>query len=137
MSKIYTEPKDEEHMQILLVNWLRRHFHESVYNALHHSPNGGKRSKSEAGRFKLMGTKAGFPDLVIFLRTDYNAVGLAIELKMPKEKPRKNQVDWLGILRMADFAAVWRDNLREAKMTILESYSSKLLDPESDPLEKI
>lgn len=33
---------------------------------VHHSPNGGRRSKAEAGLFKAMGTRAGWPDLTIF-----------------------------------------------------------------------
>ena len=32
---------------------------------LHHSPNGGRRSKAEGGIFKALGTHAGWPDLEI------------------------------------------------------------------------
>lgn len=42
-----------------------------------HTPNGGGRSKAEAGIFKAMGVKAGIPDLFI-LR---NGLLFAIELK--------------------------------------------------------
>lgn len=33
----------------------------------HHSPNGGKRNLKEAKKFRAMGVKAGFPDLVFIL----------------------------------------------------------------------
>lgn len=42
---------------------------------MYHVPNGGKRSKSEAARFRAMGVKAGVPDMI----APYN--GLYIELK--------------------------------------------------------
>lgn len=35
-----------------------------------HTPNGGKRTKAEAGIFKAMGVRAGFPDLMILPMTD-------------------------------------------------------------------
>ena len=40
-----------------------------IRQLLHHSPNGGKRSTREAARFKAMGTRAGFPDFCIELKT--------------------------------------------------------------------
>ena len=55
---------------------------------IHHSPNGGYRSGREGRNFKLMGTKAGFPDLFIFIpKGGYH--GLFIELKTPKGKTRQ------------------------------------------------
>lgn len=47
---------------------------------LHHSPNGGKRSKKEAARFKAMGTRAGFPDLWLGIPVN-GCPYLCIELK--------------------------------------------------------
>lgn len=52
---------------------------------IHHSPNGGYRSGREGKNFRLMGTKAGFPDLFVFIpKEGYH--GLFIELKTPKGK---------------------------------------------------
>lgn len=45
-----------------------------------HVPNGGKRSKSEAARFKAMGVKAGVPDLLII----YQGRAHWVELKAGK-----------------------------------------------------
>ena len=47
---------------------------------LHHSPNGGKRSKKEAARFKAMGTRAGFPDLWLGIPVN-GCPYLCVELK--------------------------------------------------------
>ena len=44
-----------------------------------HPPNGGARSKAEAGIFKAMGVKPGVPDLIII----YRGRVVAIELKAP------------------------------------------------------
>lgn len=51
---------------------------------LYHVPNGGSRKKSEAGRFKAEGVKAGVPDLCLpVARGGYH--GLYIELKRLKQ----------------------------------------------------
>lgn len=42
-----------------------------------HTPNGGKRSKVEAGKFKAMGVRAGFHDIAIL----WNGIFRTIELK--------------------------------------------------------
>lgn len=47
--------------QVQVVNWIKSRGHK-----IHHSPNGGKRGKAEAGRFKSEGVSAGFPDLMCF-----------------------------------------------------------------------
>lgn len=52
--------------QQLLFRWTR--FYVSKYPELallYHIPNGGSRRKSEAGRFKAEGVKAGVPDLFL------------------------------------------------------------------------
>ena len=73
-----------------------------------HVPNGGARSKVEAGIFKAMGVKAGVPDVMIFKpkwRTEDNihSCGLAIELKVVYVGGRKNyaspqQKEWMQYL---------------------------------------
>lgn len=50
-----------------------------------HVPNGGGRSKAEAGILKAMGTLAGMPDLLLF-GPDRNVV--AIEFKAPPRRLR-------------------------------------------------
>ena len=70
----------EDRLQINCVKWMKLQ-HPNI--VIHHSPNGGFRTKAEAGIFKAMGTLAGFPDLLILKpNSEYNA--LFIELKSPK-----------------------------------------------------
>lgn len=56
----------EDNEQMILIRWAQfesdRHPELSL---LFHVPNGGKRSKVEAARFKAMGVQAGVPDLFL------------------------------------------------------------------------
>ena len=71
----------EDTEQIKLMNWAKSM--EDVKPELHllfHIPNGGKRGKLEAERFKAMGVKAGVPDLMLPVpRGKYK--GIFIEMK--------------------------------------------------------
>lgn len=60
---------------------------------LHHSPNGGWRRVEEARKFKLMGVRAGFPDIVLLLPTEDNTL-LALELKVGKNRQQETQKAW-------------------------------------------
>lgn len=65
---------------------------------LHHSPNGGKRSAIEAARFKAMGTRKGFPDLILAL--PWNGYhGAFFELKSEKGRLSKEQEVYLALLK--------------------------------------
>lgn len=72
--------EDQSQMQVLdfckLIKWKNRYLSDII----HHSPNGGKRTISEASRFKAMGTKAGFPDLFLPIAIE-PFHGLFIEMK--------------------------------------------------------
>jgi hypothetical protein len=82
---------------------------------LHHSPNGGKRATKvgkngktyspEAQKFKAMGTKAGYPDLILDIaKGGYH--GLRIELKTAKGRPTKLQLERIGMLNDEGYKAV-------------------------------
>ena len=62
--KMPTPGKSEESDQILFVNWVHRTYPD-VWPFLHHSPNGKRRSASDGQKLKLMGVRAGFPDLFL------------------------------------------------------------------------
>ncbi|MDR0384526.1 MAG: VRR-NUC domain-containing protein [Prevotellaceae bacterium] len=69
-------------MQIACVRYFDYKYSE-LSKLLHHSPNGGKRNAREAARFKAMGVRAGFPDLILLVENaQYNY--LCIELKSAK-----------------------------------------------------
>lgn len=79
--------------QILLVNWVHTEFGTEVWQRLHHSPNGGLRSRKTAHRMKMMGTRRGFHDLVLFYpRGGFN--GFTLELKVGRGKPTPEQLEW-------------------------------------------
>lgn len=103
--------RTEEQEQIALMNWAR--MQENVYpelTMLFHIPNGGKRSKAEAARFKAAGVKSGVPDLFLPIpRGKYH--GLFIEMKMKPNKTTQNQLHWIFNLKErnspAKFATVF------------------------------
>ena len=64
---------------------------------LHHSPNGGHRHVAVAAKMKRMGTRAGWPDLVLPVRRGCY-VGFALELKVGKNKPTDTQLAWIDHL---------------------------------------
>lgn len=73
----------EEDLQRACFDWIFAH--ESVYPVLRwafHSPNGGRRSKAEAGKFKAMGVRKGVVDIICPFPSGC-AAGLALELKRP------------------------------------------------------
>lgn len=80
---------EEENLQIQCVRWFSLQFPKLAL-LLHHSPNGGRRTTIEAARFKQMGTRKGFPDLVLlFPNARYHA--LFIEMKSKKGVQRDSQ----------------------------------------------
>lgn len=83
--------KYEDNIQKAVMTWARWQklnpigIDGKLSDFIHHSPNGGYRNKGEGRNFKLMGTKAGFPDLFIFIPKGGHH-GLFVELKTPKGK---------------------------------------------------
>lgn len=88
----------EEVEQITLFRWAA--FMESKMpelKFLFHIPNGGKRGKAEAARFKAAGVKAGIPDLFLPVPRGKYA-GLFIELKKQGGRLSLNQKIWINNL---------------------------------------
>lgn len=91
---------EEDQIQIACVNWFNLQYPKLAL-LLHHSPNGGKRTRFEAIQFKRMGTRAGFPDLILcFPSKDHHA--LFVELKTEKGRQQPSQImmqralEWAG-----------------------------------------
>lgn len=124
--------RSEDTEQIRLMNWCR--VNEDRYPELRwcfHIPNGGKRNKKEAEKFKQMGVKAGVSDIQLpFPKGIYN--GMFIELKYEHNSPTPNQREFLRAMQEAGhyccvcFSA-------EAAAKALESYLN--LDGESEMSE--
>jgi len=80
---------NEEHLQESCVRWFDLQY-PPLRPLLHHSPNGGRRDVREAARFKRMGTRAGFPDLILLLPS-IGGHFLAMELKYGKGVQTESQ----------------------------------------------
>lgn len=61
---------------------------------LHHSPNGGKRDAFTGAQMRAMGTKKGWPDLILPVRSG-RCPGLVIEMKSTIGKVSPEQREWL------------------------------------------
>lgn len=81
--------RPSEHMeQVRFVSWFKKNYEDKGY-LIYAVPNGGHRSKSEAGKLKAEGVRRGVSDMHI------PALKLWIELKRDdKEKPTDEQVAW-------------------------------------------
>ena len=103
--------------QQLLFRWAR--FYVSKYPELallYHIPNGGSRRKSEAGRFKAEGVKAGVPDLFLPAARG-NFHGLYIEMKRKAGgRVSADQKVWIDALSKQGYAVRvclgWEDAAR-------------------------
>ena len=90
----------EDSLQKACVAWFD-HTHKGLSPYLHHSPNGGFRWRDEAAKFKAMGVRAGFPDLVLLIPRHGHPF-LAIELKYgrngqsPRQKAYQKALEAIG-----------------------------------------
>jgi hypothetical protein len=95
-----TKPRNypEQQIQRAVVDYLRllENLGELFF---YHCPNGGWRSKAEAGIFKSLGVRAGVPDLVLLFPGGRTAF---IEIKAPggrlsaSQKAFKNAAEYFG-----------------------------------------
>ena len=87
---------------------------------LYHVPNGGKRGKAEAGRFKAEGVKSGVPDICLpVARGAYH--GLYVELKRRKGgKTSPKQAEWLERLSGEGYYVALCAGWEQAAAKILE-----------------
>lgn len=91
--KIRNKPRhDEENMQIHCVRWFDYQYPKLKLH-LHASPNGGKRDEREGARFKAMGTRAGFPDLLLLHPNKFYPF-MGIELKTEKGRQSEHQKEY-------------------------------------------
>jgi hypothetical protein len=100
----------------------------TVADLVYHTPNGGGRSKREAGRFKAMGVQRGIPDLITAVPVA-PYVGAALELKQPGNYPTPNQRAELQYRHQLGHAVGWADDL-EAIVTFWRRYfAGELVNP--------
>lgn len=106
----------EQDEQFVFVAWLTK---KNIIH--HHSPNGGFRDVREAAKFKRLGTKAGFPDILIpYARKSHH--GLLIELKrVSGGKLSEHQLWWRDFLIKQGYAWFEAKGANEA-IRIVEDY---------------
>jgi hypothetical protein len=75
-----------------------------------HTPNGGKRSITQAVKFKALGVVAGIPDLLILHGGQLHA----LELKAPKGRVSFDQLSVMGNLKRAGAKVEFAFGLDEA-----------------------
>lgn len=101
----------EDSLQKSCVSWFSLQ-HREYAKLLHHSPNGGKRNATEAAKFKAMGVRAGFPDLILCIaRHGYH--GLFIELKTDKGRQTENQKYYQCVLEEQGYRYIVVRSLEE------------------------
>ena len=110
----------EEEEQTALFSWAAlMEGRYPVLRLLHHIPNGGKRSKREAARFKAAGVKRGVSDLFLpCARGGYH--GLYIELKALDGKPSAEQKAFAEAVRSEGFVCAFCWGAEEAEAVILD-----------------
>ncbi len=119
----------EDHLQLQ-----SRIFIETYYPKvfLHHSPNEGAWGYLSQWKMKLLGTRAGMPDIMLFKArwkkvgesgTKIENVGMVIELKIKPNKPSKAQMDVLDQLESCGWHTSICYTLREV-IDQLEEYMS-------------
>ncbi len=97
-----TKESDEQAMIFEWCAWNMGRYPE--LELLYHIPNGGKRSKPEAARFKREGVKAGVPDLCLpVARRGFH--GLYIELKAEGGVVSDAQEKWIAGLKRQNYCA--------------------------------
>lgn len=124
---------DEGGHQEAIIEWTQ--YRINMYpelELLHHVPNGGKRSKSEAAALKRQGVKTGVPDLVLpVARCGFH--GLYIELKAPGGKLEQSQIDFLQKVEKQGYLALvcvgW-----QAAVQVLSDYLEHL-ETKTEPLK--
>lgn len=109
----------EDSLQKNCVSWFSLQYREYA-QLLHHSPNGGKRNAIEAAKFKAMGVRAGFPDLILCIAR-HGFHGLFIELKTAKGRQSEHQKYYQCVLEEQGYKYVIVRAIKEF-INEIESY---------------
>lgn len=141
-------PPTEDTEQMCLFRWADAQSGKyPELSLMYHIPNGGKRGKAEAGRFRAMGVKSGVPDIFLpFAVQTFNFVssgkfdvirikyhGLYIELKRLRGGTvSATQKQWISALRNAGYAVEvckgW-----EAAAAVITDYLEGRYKPQYQP----
>ena len=107
----------EDILQTHVMRYISLKYPKALYT---HVANEGKRTPFEQYKLKILGTKPGIPDLMIFT-PNANKSGLAIELKAGYNKPTENQFNALESLKIANWECHWLNDY-EKTIQIIDEY---------------
>jgi hypothetical protein len=119
----------EDNIQIEFMNWVRKQAkHDPRFKLIYHVPNGGKRNKREAARFKLMGVVPGIPDIFVPITSNWFSkcdprpeyFGLYIEFKTEKGKLSEDQSNIIPLLESQGYKVVVCRSAEEAIKTVCD-----------------
>lgn len=115
----------EDNEQMVLFRWAQ--FQSGKYPELElmfHVPNGGRRDKREAARFKAMGVKPGVSDIFLpVARGVYH--GLFIEMKAPDGRASAEQKKFINAVREQGYRAEVCFGWEQASQVILDYIGGK------------
>ena len=116
----YAASGSEDSAQIAIFIWASQNLKKyPELKWLFAVPNGGYRNKATAGKLKAMGLKPGVPDIALMIkRGPYS--GLWIELKVKKNKPSPEQIEWINHLQSQGFGAMVCVGFQEARDTLIK-----------------
>lgn len=127
---------EEETHQVALVQWAdytpmpaAAGLEGTIGDYLMHPANGGWRGKAEAARFKRMGVRPGYPDIVVDVPASGYA-GLRLELKARGAYPRRSQREWHQRLRSAGFRVEVHRDWTQAAEAIMQYLKGESRDAE-------
>lgn len=115
-----TVNRPEEDLHRACIAWADSPDVRSVYpdlEYLFHSPNGGGRSRAEAGVMKACGVRAGVPDLMLTLPSRH-FTGMAVELKSPVGRLSDAQSNWLNKLSTGGYLVAVARTLDDFKLVV-------------------
>lgn len=113
----------EDSLTIAVANYLRLQYPDVLFT---HIANERKTSVIHGAKLKRMGVRAGMPDIMIF-RSKWEQkyhilyLGLAIELKIGKNKPTDLQAETIGKLEKENWEVAVCYSFDEAKK-IIDNY---------------
>lgn len=83
----------EDSLQESCVKWFTYKYENTGLGMIVHVPNGGSRNIAEGAKFKRIGTKAGFPDLIIFKKGSERVLFIEMKTEAKHSKLSDKQVD--------------------------------------------
>lgn len=133
-TKIKIPERSEDDVQIAIMKWavLQKHNSRPLADYIIHVPNGGYRKSREGAKFRSMGVKAGYPDLMIDVaRGGYH--GLRIELKRKSGgRTQDNQKDRIDMLNDEGYCALVCKGFGEATHMIKKYMAGALIREASE-----